>query len=210
MTEHHLKVQRTARYYSSNVITAQTKQVWLVIHGFGQQAALFIQNFEFAFSSERVFVAPEALNRFYLKGSHGQVGATWMTKEDRLNEIADYIAYLDDLYDAVVGARADLKITVLGFSQGASTATRWVHATSKRIDRVIVYAGEVAPELVPLSASSGLRKTENHFIYGTADEFFPVQLMRDAQVHYSSLQFKVTEFEGGHIIQPDTLQQFLS
>lgn len=209
MTEHHLKVQRTARYYCSNVITAQTKQVWLVIHGFGQQAESFIQNFEFAFSSERVFVAPEALNRFYLKGSHGQVGATWMTKEDRLNEIADYIAYLDDLYNAVVGSRTDLKITVLGFSQGASTATRWANATSKRIDRVIVYAGEVAPELVPLSDSSGLRKTENHFVYGTADEFFPVQLMRDAQVQYSSLQFKVTEFEGGHVIQPDTLHQFL-
>jgi hypothetical protein len=50
-------------------------------------------------------VAPEGLSRFYFEGGfHGpgsKVGATWMTREDRLAKIEDYVGYLDALHDAV-------------------------------------------------------------------------------------------------------------
>jgi hypothetical protein len=101
MIEHHIKVQRTARYYMSCELTEATKEVWIVLHGFAHLAESFLQKFEFAFSDTRVFVSPEALNRFYVQGRYGKVGATWMTKEDRLNEIADYINYLNELYAGV-------------------------------------------------------------------------------------------------------------
>ena len=36
-------------------------------------------------------MAPEGLSRFYLEGFSGKVGATWMTREDRLNDIDNYL-----------------------------------------------------------------------------------------------------------------------
>src|ERR1051325_10016453 len=51
----------------------------------------------------RRLVAPEGLSRFYLseRATERRVGASWMTREDRLAEIADYLGYLDAVYDDV-------------------------------------------------------------------------------------------------------------
>jgi dienelactone hydrolase len=78
-------------------------------------------------------VAPEALSRFYVDrgepaaGTPARVGATWMTREDREAEIADYVRYLDRALDAAAGrpGAAAPALGVLGFSQGAATACRW-------------------------------------------------------------------------------------
>lgn len=210
MKENHLIVNRTARFYTLGQLSSKTKYVWIVIHGFGQMGDTFLKNFEPLQSEEHFFIAPEALNKFYLKGPGGNVGATWMTKADRLNEIKDYTEYLNDLYELFeFEKQGDLKVIVLGFSQGASTATRWVHATEHLIHHLIVYAGEVAPELIPLQAHSGLKKTKNHFIYGTKDEFFPIDLLRTMRDKYAELNLNVVEFDGGHDIKPALLQDLI-
>ena len=90
-----IETKKTARYFMSRPITNKTKQVWIVLHGYGMNAGIFLQKFEPLFSDQLVFVAPEALNRYYVKGSSGHVGASWMTKEERLDEINDYVNYLD-------------------------------------------------------------------------------------------------------------------
>ena len=98
MTEKHIIINKTARYYTLGSLNERTKQVWFVLHGHGQLAGNFIKKFEPLLSDDVFFIAPEALNHFYLKRGSMDVGATWMTKEDRLNEIKDYINYLNDLY----------------------------------------------------------------------------------------------------------------
>ena len=57
----------------------------------------FIKKFEQLKRPEILFVAPEGLHRFYLKGNAGRVGSSWMTKEDRLNDIDDYNRMLDQV-----------------------------------------------------------------------------------------------------------------
>ena len=167
--ENHVTISKTARYYTLGEFTEKTKQVWIVIHGFRQTAKSFIADFESLLNDTTFFIAPEALNRFYIDRQGTEVVASWMTREDRLNEIKDYINYLDTLYvDLNLGSFKG-QITALGFSQGASTLTRWLDATKSRVDRTIVYAGEVAPELLPLKETSGLRKTHNYFICGTQE-----------------------------------------
>ena len=52
------------------------------------------------------------------------MGASWMTREDREQEIADYVDYLDDVVTWAGPGVARLR--VLGFSQGVHTAARWV------------------------------------------------------------------------------------
>jgi predicted esterase len=210
MKEHHIIIHKTARYYTLGELSQHTRHVWFVLHGFGQMAKTFLQNFEPLQNNQTLFIAPEALNHFYLKGAGGNVGATWMTKEDRLNEIKDYINYLNDLYEEFnLEQYPETNITALGFSQGASTVTRWVNATPHRIDNVIVYAGEVAPEVLPLTEHSPLRKTRNYFICGKADSIFTPAIVDKMKTSYTELNFEYTEFEGGHEIQPDTLSKHL-
>ena len=99
MTEHHLAVTRTARYYQLGELSAQTQRVWFVCHGYGQLAAYFSRHFTFlsAANPDTVIIAPEGMSRFYLQGNGGRVGASWMTSDDRLHEIADHIGFLNQL-----------------------------------------------------------------------------------------------------------------
>src|SRR5688572_6736067 len=147
MNEHHINVSKTARYYTLGTPSDQISDVWFVCHGYGQLASDFIKEFECIESPSRLIVAPEALSRFYLSdgtGFHGpdsKVGATWMTREDREAEIADYIAYMERLYDEIfrVVPRESAKVTVLGFSQGGATATRWLTRGRAKADRLQIW-----------------------------------------------------------------------
>ena len=210
MKENHIIINKTARFYTLGELNEKTKRVWVVLHGWGMNAKGFLASFEPLQNEETFFIAPEALNRFYVKGSGGVVGATWMTKEDRLNEIKDYTNYLDDLYELFdLEKYTHLHITALGFSQGASTVTRWVNATEKKFDTLIVYAGEVAPELFPLSETSGLKRTKNFFICGTHDEYFTPPLIAQMKAAYAEMNFTELEFKGRHEIITAVLKPLL-
>ncbi len=102
MKENHLKITKTARYYTLGELNDQTENVWFVIHGYGQLAEFFIKKFNVLNDGKTLIIAPEALSKFYLKEFTGRVGATWMTREDREHEIEDYINYLNTLYDTVL------------------------------------------------------------------------------------------------------------
>lgn len=210
MKESHLLVTKTARYYTLGELNIHTTHVWFLLHGFGQMAAPFLKLFEPLARENTFFIAPEALNRFYLQGSSGNVGATWMTKEDRLNEIKDYINYLNEIYELLeLEQFPETRITALGFSQGASTVTRWANATPHRIDDVIVYAGEVGAEVLPLHQHSPLKRSNNYFIYGTHDEVFPYEVFFKMKTMYAEMNFTEIEFEGGHEIKPEVLLKLI-
>ena len=136
MRERHIRVARTARYYALGSAGPSLREIWLVCHGYRQLAGRFLRRFSDLDDGTRLIVAPEGLSRFYLhdsEGSHGKevpIGATWMTREDRENEITDYVGLLDAVVDEVSEESGGqiTRLTVLGFSQGAHTACRWVAA----------------------------------------------------------------------------------
>ncbi len=208
MKENHIIVSKTARYYTLGELTGKTKQVWFILHGFGQNARYILRQVEPLYREDIFFIAPEALNRFYLKGSSGDVGATWMTKEDRVNEIKDYTSYLNNLYDSFEFERFSASVNALGFSQGSSTVTRWINNTNKRIGTLIVYAGEVAPELFPLRPDSGLRKSKNIFVCGTKDEYFNPEIVSKMKEAYREMNFTEIDFDGKHEINCGVLKAF--
>src|SRR5881296_4496989 len=132
MEEHHITTSRTARYYTLGQLGPSTREIWFVCHGYGQLAGRFVRHFEPLAGKTRFMVAPEALSRFYLEdtavpASQRKVGATWMTREDRLREIDDYVRYLDALHAEVFARveRGAVTLHLLGFSQGTATACRW-------------------------------------------------------------------------------------
>jgi hypothetical protein len=79
----HITVKKTARYFILGEAGPFTRQVWFVCHGYGFLGGDFLKNFEALNEKEHLVVASEGLHRFYLYGTGGKVGASWMTKEDR-------------------------------------------------------------------------------------------------------------------------------
>jgi predicted esterase len=211
MREHRLPVRRTARYFTQGPDRG-ARDVWFVCHGYGQLAARFLEHFRSLEASDRVIVAPEGLSRFYLTESptERRVGASWMTREDRETEITDYVAYLDAVYAAVATAAAP--VTVLGFSQGCATVCRWVALGKSRIDRLIVWGGEVPPDLELTGAhAERLRSARPTLVYGTRDEYFTPKIVTatESRLREHDIPYEVVSFAGGHEIDDATLRQLI-
>ena len=209
METFHFPVQRTARYCTLGQLSDDTRHVWFVCHGYGQLATYFIKNFEVLDDGKNYIVAPEALSRFYLKGFEGRVGATWMTKEDRLTEINDYVQYLDQLYDAVFEQipRGQVNVHLLGFSQGAATVSRWIALGKVRLESWILWAGLFPYDLKFEVNREKLLNAETFLVYGDQDEF-----KDDAKVHErhqlvenEGLAYETLQFNGRHEIPSEAL-----
>lgn len=204
--EHPITVRRSARWYQLGVLGPSTRDVWIAAHGYGQLASRFIRAFSHIASETCAIVAPEALSRFYVaRGEErvdDKVGATWMTREDRLREIEDYVAYLDAVHDSVFERveRARARLTVLGFSQGVSTIARWIaRARSARADRVVLCSGPLPPQLTGEDFAA-LRRAELLLVMGRADELARPEMLRreEARLRANGVTPTVIWFDGGH------------
>lgn len=208
-TLHHLKVEKTTRYALIGDASKKIKQVWIVCHGYGHLASYFVKKFEALNDGETLIIAPEGLHRFYLNGTSGRVGASWMTKEDRLNDIEDYIAYLDRLYETLVLHLpvAPETITCLGFSQGGATASRWVAATTHRIDHLVMWASVFPPDMNSEADLDRLRTKNTVIAIGNQDEYVSAEQKQLylQQLTNNRIGYKLFEFEGAHEIHASTL-----
>lgn len=207
MQEHTITTARSARYFTLGVPERAT-DFWFVCHGYGQLAARFLERFRALETPQRCVVAPEGLSRFYLSESPAErrVGASWMTREDRLHEIDDYIRFLDAVYAGVAPGKNS--VSALGFSQGTATACRWAALGSSRIDRLILWGGEVPPDL----DLERLRVPKLVLVYGTRDEFFTPKIVaaNEARLREHHVPYELVSFDGGHAIDADALGRLIS
>ncbi|MFT4680387.1 MAG: putative esterase [Flavobacteriales bacterium] len=171
--KHSLLVPKTTRYYSLGTVQHLTNTVWFVLHGYGQAAEYFIKHFSALDPEQNVVIAPEGLSRFYIKGLKGRVGASWMTKEDREDEIKDQCEYLNAVAkDAGINLQnPKQKIVLLGFSQGTSTAVRWLLNSGFKADAIVLWAGSFPHDVEPENIADHLVDGGFHYAYGTQDEF---------------------------------------
>lgn len=58
MQEHRIAVARTARYFT---LGRAEREVWFVLHGYGQLADRFLRHFDPIDDGTRLIVAPEGL-----------------------------------------------------------------------------------------------------------------------------------------------------
>ena len=210
MKEHHFAVTRQARYYTLGTPGAATREVWFVLHGYGQLARYFIRHFRPLEDGSRLVVAPEALSRFYLgDGEYERVGATWMTREDRLAEIADYIAYLDALYAQAFAdlARERTSVHVLAFSQGTATACRWLAEGAATADRLILWGGALPHDFDFGRHRARLNRLRLTLVTGTEDEYATPEKVQDeeARLRQEAVAFQSITYDGGHRLDADVL-----
>ncbi len=208
--ENHIKVTKSARYFTSGALTQKTKSIWFVLHGYGQLAKNFINQFEKLDSEELFVIAPEALSRFYLNGGYGEIGANWMTKEDRENEIYDYVNYLDELYSSIIKSNdvRNCKIHALGFSQGVATLSRWAVLGKSNFDRLIFWAGEVDKEL----DYSKFRDISVLLIFGNRDHYFVGDSYKFQLSIFDKfgVKYNIHIFDGGHEVDTKVLRKILN
>ncbi|MES2836853.1 MAG: hypothetical protein V4667_04980 [Bacteroidota bacterium] len=212
MQKHTFKAEKTVRYFSLGELNKQTKHVWIVLHGYGQLPQFFLKKFEPLVDAQCVVLAPEGLSRFYLEGFKGRVGASWMTSDDREQEIEDYINYLTAFFTTKVQpyVNADCQIHVIGFSQGAATACRWVNSGLVKVNELVLWAGSFPHDLNFDLAKQIFNQLKLTLVVGNKDEFEPLIKLQDHQNKLNELgiKFNVVEFEGGHDIDKKTLEKY--
>ena len=212
---HHLPVTRTARYATLGS-AGSAAEVWFVCHGYAQLAAPFLRHFTALDDGRRLLVAPEGLSRFYVDPEHARgvrttaVGASWMTREDREHDIADYVGYLDTLRVRVtVGVPPNTPVTVLGFSQGVATACRWAALGREAVSRLILWAGDVPPDLDLPARRERLARARVVLVYGTRDRMIPERVREAAEerLRAAEIPYQVETYDGRHHIDARALER---
>jgi predicted esterase len=209
-----IPVQKTARYYIAGNPSDKTKKIWVVIHGYGQLAGNFIQQFDFIVNNETIIIAPEGLSRFYTGSAEGNnVGAGWMTKEDRNNEISDYITYLDSVLRETLHTANNktVKISMLGFSQGVHTAARWFIHSPYNFDKLVLCSSDFPRDADFDKLKVKLKSSKMFYIYGDADGVIPQasfessgKMLTEKDVNYEKMVFS-----GRHIVHQDTIKKLI-
>lgn len=203
---HHITTQKTARIFTYGTLTQKTKLVWLVAHGYGYLAEYFIKKFEVLNAEENYVIVPEALNRFYLKDMTGKVGASWMTTEDRENEINNYIKYLDNVYKTLI-SQTSAKIVGLGFSQGAATIARWATQTHNTLNRIVFWGGNIPNDC--LNDIQKLNQWHPYLLVGDEDQFISQEMYETVIKNLDNVGLTFSHFfyKGGHAILTEPLLQ---
>jgi predicted esterase len=214
--ERHIAVSRTARYYTLGTPGPGVREVWVACHGYGQLARYFLRRLGTLDDGTRLLVAPEALSRFYLENpgaSHAtaRIGATWMTREDRLAEIQDYLGYLDAVHAQTMAwlGRESVRLVVLGFSQGTATAARWAALGHAAPDAVVLWAHGLPPDLDLAAAGDRFGRLTVWLVAGERDPAFPrAAAEADARrLAERGVRHELVTFAGGHELDAAALAQ---
>ncbi len=210
MESHHFEITKTARYFQSGPSSFKYRRLCFALHGYGQLPEYFLRPFMGESLKETLFIAPEGLHRFYLEGSKGRVGASWMTREDRLTDIRDYCQYLDQLFEHFEESIAAAEeVGVLGFSQGVATACRWVANSAYNFNFLINYAGAFPPDLNHQNALPRLSQLRLYMAVGDKDEYINKEKFNQHIEEVKSRGYSPDTliFEGKHKIYPRVLTE---
>ena len=190
------------------------RELWIACHGYGQLAARFLRPFEALADAARVIAAPEALNRFYVAppasvadAARRRVGATWMTREDRDAEIADYVGYVERLHDLLRAECPAAAVTAFGFSQGAATISRWIALGRVDVRHLVLWGGAPPPDLDLRRLRERLRGARITIVAGEHDGTVPASDLDSAaeRLRAAGMRCEVLRFAAGHVLDSGTL-----
>jgi predicted esterase len=173
--------------------------VIVAFHGYGQSADTILADLD-RVSGIRAWtvVSVQGLHRFYSRGDQAVV-ASWMTRQDRDEAIADNVVYVDRAIDAALEAQSPvigvpLPIIYVGFSQGAAMAYRAAALGRRKSAAVIALGGDVPPDLDLAHVPPVLIGV------GAQDTWYTVEHVRadTTRLEAAGVFHEVVTFEGGH------------
>ncbi len=215
MTEKTIPFTHQARYYTFGDLSSQTEYIWIIFHGYGQLAEYFIKKFEELDKDKNYVIAPQGLSTAYLKSFTGRVGANWMTKHGRELDIENNLNYLETLVKSelkdilIPNEYSNKKIIVLGFSQGAATASRWIAHTDYKISKFLVWGGMIAHDIDAIFYQK--MKDKITLFYGDQDEFISEEGLKTSLMKLEKLGIspKLVPYKGSHKIYTEVLHHFI-
>ncbi len=126
---------------------AACSRVVVGFHGYAESADVQMERLAtIPEIGEWTVVSVQGLHRFYRRRSD-EVVASWMTRQDREQMIADNVAYVSAVLDEGCPDREDARIVVAGFSQGVAMAFRAACLGRRTPAAVVALGGDVPPEL---------------------------------------------------------------
>ena len=148
MIERSIATGTHGRYLVVPPAAAGPAPIVMGFHGYAEGAEAQLDRLRTIPGAEGwLLVSVQGLNRFYQRRTN-EVVAGWMTRQDRELAIADNLAYVAGVMDAVgrewPGAP---RIVLAGFSQGVAMMFRAAAAAAKPVDGVVAVGGDVPPEL---------------------------------------------------------------
>lgn len=203
-----IKILSEKTFYANDIGDENSDHLIYVLHGYGQLSRYFIKKFE-DIQHRAYIVAPEGMHRFYNQGTEGRVGASWMTKENREDDINDNIHWLNDLHAHLTTNRNYKRITIIGFSQGGATAVRWLTKGVIFSANLILW-GSIFPPDVPFDKQITNKIKYFKFVVGDKDPYFTNQNdNQKLKKEMEDLGAKVIIFSGEHDIDTITLMQII-
>ena len=206
-----ISISKTGKYSQIGKCSKKINNVWIVLHGYGMLSEYFVKKFECIINETTLVIAPEATNRFYLGNNYNRVGASWMTKLDREQEIRDNILFLDKLFSIIkkeIG-HDNFKLNTLGFSQGGPALVRWLMSNKLNTNSLILWGSDIPKDSLVTENKSRWNSINLKIVIGKNDEYINEEKKQEfvGVVKSYGLKYELIEYEGSHKIIEEELKK---
>ena len=209
--KHNISFEFSSSYITYNKLTDNTENIWIVFHGYGQLSRYFIRRFDVLDGDKNYIIAPQGLSKFYVDEDYNDVGASWLTKEDRGSDLLNQQKYLIKLMDELK-LKIDfskIKVNLFGFSQGVSALTRLLMNYNMKVNNIIIWAGWVPDEFFNINKDV-LKDTNLFFVVGNKDKYYNNPIIKGYLKKFKNILNKEIDyfvFNGGHIVDRKVLKK---
>ena len=206
-----ISISKTGKYSQIGKSSKKINNVWIVLHGYGMLSEYFVKKFECIIDETTLVIAPEATNRFYLANNYTRVGASWMTKLDREQEISDNILFLDKLFTIIkreIG-HDNFKLNTLGFSQGGPALVRWLMSNKLNTNSLILWGSDIPKDSLVTENKSRWNSMNLKIVIGKNDEYINEEKKQEfvGVVKSYGLKYDLIEYKGSHKIIEEELKK---
>ncbi len=199
-----------ASYITLNKLTPKTKNIWIIFHGYGQLSKFFIRRFDILDQNENFIIAPQGLSKFYTDKDYKNVGASWLTREDKNIDFKSQLSYLSSVIDDILDKKniKKCKFNLFGFSQGVSTLCRLTKKINFEVNNIIMWAGWIPSEFFKLSPKS-CKNSKYIYVMGKKDEYYDLKLINEYKKKFvkKNYRFNYELFDGEHVVDRKVLKR---
>ncbi|MEO8773657.1 MAG: esterase [Gelidibacter sp.] len=210
--EKEITYQTTNSYSTLNTLSESTKNVWFVCHGMGYLSRYFLKYFVDLNPHENYIIAPQAQSKYYVPPKLRHVGASWLTKENTVNETENVMRYFDAVFEAEQIPKHH-NLIILGYSQGVSVALRYVAKRHLNCSQIVMMSGGIPKELVTADFDFLNQKTKVSLIYGNNDEYLDEdRLLKERNKSFELFghcNLEIIPFDGQHEVNKALVNQIV-
>ncbi len=107
--------------------------------------------------------------------------------------------------------REGARVNVIGFSQGAATATRWAADGRADISRLVLWGGLMPPDTDLSRGAAVIRGARLTLVAGTRDHYVTAESLaaERTRLDAAGVTYDVLMFDGGHVISRGVFPQIV-